>query len=220
MYDERAVRRGYAFEYTYDMPYLWQQELQQIFYTIPVPVAMSVALPNPGDYKAMDAVGMPVLITRGKDGTVRAFLNVCSHRGAPLADEGHGNCPRFTCKYHGWTFGQDGKLIGVAEASTFGQIDKAELDSLMERIGLAERETFSDKRSISEASRIVGKAEKSSGRSMNSVTVSIRIASAKDRARPRSSTQAGTGLSPRTSPNPANGKHLESGPGADAPEEQ
>ena len=54
-------------------------------------------------------------------------------------------------------------------------------------------ETFSDSRSISEASSTVGKAEKSSGRSMNSVTVNIRIASANEAARPTSSTQAGIG---------------------------
>ena len=54
-------------------------------------------------------------------------------------------------------------------------------------------DTFSDSRSIKEAKRMVGKAENSSGRSMNSVTVSIKIAKAKEMASPISSTQAGTG---------------------------
>jgi len=101
-------------------------EMELVFKRVPLMLAFTCEMPNPGDYKAMEAVGMPVLMTRGKDGSVRAFLNVCSHRAAPLADEGKGNCPRFTCKYHGWTFGQDGRLIGVAEASTFGEIDKVE----------------------------------------------------------------------------------------------
>jgi phenylpropionate dioxygenase-like ring-hydroxylating dioxygenase large terminal subunit len=52
---------------------------------------------------------------------------VCSHRAAPVAAEGHGNCARFTCKYHGWTYGQDGKLIGVAESSSFGEVTKSEM---------------------------------------------------------------------------------------------
>ena len=104
----------------------WRAEMELIFKRVPLMLAFTAEMPNPGDYKAMDAAGLPVLISRGKDAKVRAFLNVCSHRGAPLADEGRGNCPRFTCKYHGWTFGQDGRLIGVAEASTFGEIDKAE----------------------------------------------------------------------------------------------
>lgn len=104
----------------------WEAEIELIFKRVPLMLAFTAELPNPGDYKAMDAVGLPVLITRAKDGTVRAFLNVCSHRGAPVADMGHGNCPRFTCKYHGWTFGQDGKLIGISEASKFGEVSKGE----------------------------------------------------------------------------------------------
>lgn len=111
---------------SYVDPDQWEAEIELIFKRVPLMLAFTAELPNPGDYKAMDAVGLPVLISRGKDGKVRAFLNVCSHRGAPVANEGHGNCPRFTCKYHGWTFGQDGKLIGISEASKFGTVDKAE----------------------------------------------------------------------------------------------
>jgi len=111
---------------SYTDPDQWRTEMDLVFKRVPLMLAFTAELPNPGDYKAMDAMGVPVLINRAKDGTVRAFLNVCSHRAAPVANEGHGNCPRFICKYHGWTFGQDGKLIGVAEASTFGQVDKAE----------------------------------------------------------------------------------------------
>ena len=105
----------------------WLAEMELIFKRVPLMLAFTAELPGPGDYKAMDAAGVPVLINRDKAGTVRAFLNVCSHRAAPVAGEGHGNCPRFTCKYHGWTYGQDGKLIGVAEASSFGAVNKAEL---------------------------------------------------------------------------------------------
>ena len=90
-------------------------------------LAFTAELPKSGDYKAMDAAGVPVLINRDKFGQVHAFLNVCAHRAAPVASEGHGNCARFTCKYHGWTYGQDGKLIGIAEASKFGEVDKAEM---------------------------------------------------------------------------------------------
>ncbi|MFA7585227.1 MAG: SRPBCC family protein [Novosphingobium sp.] len=111
---------------SYTDPDQWRAEMELVFKRVPLMLAFTAEMPNPGDYKAMDAAGLPILISRAKDGTVRAFLNVCSHRGAPVANEGHGNCPRFTCKYHGWTFGQDGKLIGIAEASTFGEINKAE----------------------------------------------------------------------------------------------
>lgn len=104
----------------------WRAEMELVFKRVPLMLAFTAELPNPGDYKAMEAVGLPILINRDKTGKVRAFLNVCSHRGAPVAPEGHGNCARFTCKYHSWTFGQDGRLIAVAEASTFGDVNKAE----------------------------------------------------------------------------------------------
>lgn len=102
----------------------WRAEMELVFKRVPLMLAFTAELPNPGDYKTMDAVGLPVLINRAKDGKARAFLNVCSHRGAPVA-EGKGNCARFTCKYHAWTYGQDGKLLGISEASTFGEVDKA-----------------------------------------------------------------------------------------------
>ena len=105
-------------------PDQYQREIDLIFKKVPLMLAFTAEMPEPGDYKAMDAVGMPVLIARDKKGTVRAFLNVCAHRGAPVAEAGHGNCSRFTCKYHAWTYGQDGKLLGVAEKSLFGDVDK------------------------------------------------------------------------------------------------
>ncbi|RVQ66554.1 (2Fe-2S)-binding protein [Croceicoccus ponticola] len=106
---------------------IYRKEIDLVFKKLPLMLAFTAEMKNPGDYKAMDAVGMPVLITRDKDGTVRAFLNVCSHRGAPVAEEGHGNCSRFVCKYHSWTYGRDGKLIGISEKQTFGDVDRAEL---------------------------------------------------------------------------------------------
>lgn len=100
---------------------LWEKEMELIFGRLPLMLALSIEMPSPGDYKAMDVVGRPVLLTRGKDGRARAFLNVCSHRGAPLAAEGAGHCSRFSCPYHGWTYANDGRLIGVAEPHKFGE---------------------------------------------------------------------------------------------------
>ena len=104
----------------------FKAEVELVFKRVPLMLAFTAELPKPGDYKTMDAVGMPVLINRDKAGKVHAFLNVCSHRGAPVA-QGTGNCTRFTCKYHSWTYGADGKLIGISESSKFGDVDKAQL---------------------------------------------------------------------------------------------
>ncbi|MEO0058140.1 MAG: hypothetical protein RIT17_1613, partial [Pseudomonadota bacterium] len=72
---------------------LFEQEKQQIFRRLPLMVAPSCELPNPGDFKAMDICGVPLLLSRQKDGSMGAFLNMCTHRGNPLA-AGCGNASR------------------------------------------------------------------------------------------------------------------------------
>lgn len=107
-------------------PEHFAREMDRIFHRLPILAALSAELPNPGDYKAFDLMGKPVLITRRKDGTVGAMLNVCAHRGMILAPEGTGNARRFTCPYHAWTYGNDGKLLGVSDAHKFGPVCKEE----------------------------------------------------------------------------------------------
>lgn len=102
----------------------WDSEMQLIFKRVPLMLAMSAELPAAGSYKAMEIMGLPILITRDKDGKAHAFFNVCTHRGGPLAAQGHGNCARFTCGYHSWTFSNDGRLLAVADREKFGDIDK------------------------------------------------------------------------------------------------
>src|SRR5882724_5652105 len=112
---------------SYTDPNQRSAEIELIFKRLPLMLALSCEMPKPGDYKAMEVVGLPVLIVRDKAGTVRAFLNVCAHRWAPVAREGLGNCAhfRFICPFHGWTYGVDGKLMGIADRAKFGDIDRA-----------------------------------------------------------------------------------------------
>ena len=110
---------------SYTDPALFDLEKAKIFKRLPLMLGLSCELREPGSFKAMDVVGIPVLLTRKKDGTVGAFLNMCSHRGNPLV-EGTGNATRFVCGYHGWTYRNDGDLLGVASPGDFGAIDKAE----------------------------------------------------------------------------------------------
>jgi phenylpropionate dioxygenase-like ring-hydroxylating dioxygenase large terminal subunit len=108
----------------YTDPKIWSREMDLLFGRLPILAALSVELPKPGDFKSMDYIGKPLLITRLKDGGVRAMLNVCTHRATVIVKEGAGNATRFTCPYHGWTYGNDGRLVGVSEAKKFGEIDK------------------------------------------------------------------------------------------------
>lgn len=102
------------------------QEKQQLFRRIPLMLAASCELPEANTYKAMEVAGVPVLLVRNGAGEARAFLNACTHRGSQLA-EGCGKASRFSCPYHGWTFTADGKLLAVAAARYFGEVDKAGL---------------------------------------------------------------------------------------------
>jgi len=75
----------------------------------PLVMGLSCDWPKPGAYRTEDYAGVPILTVRGSDGKLRAFLNVCRHRGAKVA-QGCGNAGAFTCPYHGWTYGNDGLL--------------------------------------------------------------------------------------------------------------
>ena len=103
----------------------WEQEINQVFKRLPLMLAFTAEMPNPGDYRAMEAVGMPLLLSRGEDGEVRAFVNMCRHRGAVIMPEGNGTKKRFTCPYHAWTYDQTGALVSVYAEQDFGDIDKS-----------------------------------------------------------------------------------------------
>jgi phenylpropionate dioxygenase-like ring-hydroxylating dioxygenase large terminal subunit len=100
----------------------WDQEMEQIFRRSPLIVALSCDIRQPGDFETLDIAGRPVLVVRGEDGVARSFLNVCRHRGAPVA-EGCGHARRFTCPYHAWVYDAQGALVGVPGRETFGEID-------------------------------------------------------------------------------------------------
>ena len=89
----------------------------------PVPYCPSAALPDKGSYIARKAAGTPLLVSRGLDGMVRAFINACRHRGMQVARDS--GCSRaFICPYHAWTYNHEGKLVGMYGEKTFGEINK------------------------------------------------------------------------------------------------
>src|SRR5436190_16134966 len=84
-------------------PEMFEREYQALFRMTPLAVCTSRELPEPGSFMTFDDAGVPIVITRGKDGQVRAFLNVCPHRGARVVRTECGKAGRFTCRFHGWT---------------------------------------------------------------------------------------------------------------------
>ncbi len=108
----------------YTSPVRFEREVSHLFRRVPLLLGASVELPKGGDYKSLQVAGVPVLLVRGSDGTLRGFINGCAHRGAIVAPEPSGNARRFTCPYHGWTYGDKGELLAVASAHDFGEIDR------------------------------------------------------------------------------------------------
>ena len=76
---------------------------------------------EPGDYICTEIGRESVLLVRQPDGSVRAFPNVCLHRGNRLRPEGRGNAERFQCMYHHWTYDRTGAICRIPDLDTFPQ---------------------------------------------------------------------------------------------------
>lgn len=105
-------------------PVRFAKERQRFFLETPQVIAFAGELPGPDTYLAADVMGVPVLLVRDSQGAIRAFINACAHKGARVAT-GRGVRPRFTCKFHGWTYTNDGCLYGRPQENCFAS-DKAQ----------------------------------------------------------------------------------------------
>lgn len=105
-------------------PIRWQREMDRVFRRLPLVLGFSAELREKGSYRSMIFADVPILLTRGDDGVLRSFLNVCRHRGAVVVAEGSGNGSRFTCPYHAWSYDGEGSLVGIYKQKDFGKIDK------------------------------------------------------------------------------------------------
>ena len=75
-------------------------------------VGRASRIPNVGDYFTANVNGEPIIVSRAKDGSVHAFSSICQHRGMQVADD-TGNCTKFTCPYHLWSYDLTGRLLGA-----------------------------------------------------------------------------------------------------------
>ncbi len=118
----------------YRDPEIAELEQERIFARSWQLVGHASQLADPGDYLTGSAGVQPVLVLRADDGQLRAFRNVCRHRGSRLLN-GSGQCGQaIRCLYHGWTYRLDGQLIGVPEGRSIADLDKAQLGLFPARV--------------------------------------------------------------------------------------
>jgi len=100
-----------------------QRELDQLWMRVWQIAGREEEIPAPGDWKVHSIYDQSFIVVRGKDGTVRGFVNACRHRGNRLCEH-KGNSSRFTCRYHNWTFGLDGALLAAAHPDFEGSLEE------------------------------------------------------------------------------------------------
>ena len=100
---------------------------QALIRTLPVMVCASSSVAQPGDWFTHDLSGVPIVVARGPDGALRAFINACRHRGARVVDGSCGAGRRnFVCPYHSWSYELDGALRGLPHPEEFPGMDRAQ----------------------------------------------------------------------------------------------
>ena len=122
--DDRAFR---VHRRIYNDPDVFDAEMQSIFATTWVYVGHESEIPAVGDYKTTMLAGQPIILSRHDDGGVHVLYNRCRHRGTVVCRDELGHSNYFRCPYHNWVYGNDGKLVGVAMAEGYGDLDKSDL---------------------------------------------------------------------------------------------
>ena len=100
-------------------PEFFEAEKKAFLRAAPQVVCHESEVAKPGEWRSLEYLGDSVLVIRGDDGEVRAFSNVCRHRGSRLVD-GTGGCAKvLTCPYHAWSYARDGRLVGVPHRNEY-----------------------------------------------------------------------------------------------------
>ncbi len=110
----------------YDQGY-YDLEIEAVFKNTWLVIGHTCEIPESGNFirRELEFARASLLITRGKDGEVRAMHNACTHRGTQLTQDTEGRKSTFSCPYHMWTFGSDGRLISAPEFERFN-LEKAD----------------------------------------------------------------------------------------------
>lgn len=104
---------------------VWEQEKERIFFRTWIAIGRAEEVEAAGDYMVRDVADEQILVVRGKDDVVRAFYNVCRHRGSQLCSaETGGGRAAFVCPYHNWTYDLEGRLVGTPNVRAEDGLDR------------------------------------------------------------------------------------------------
>ena len=92
---------------------IFDLERRQIFFDSWIFIGHDSQIPKKGDYFIYKILDEEIIVLRNKENQVKAFFNVCRHRGSRVCLEKRGNATRFSCPYHSWTYNLDGKLLAA-----------------------------------------------------------------------------------------------------------
>jgi phenylpropionate dioxygenase-like ring-hydroxylating dioxygenase large terminal subunit len=113
----------------YRRQWIFDREMDRIFRGTWVFVCHESQVVHPGDYVTVRVGSEPVIVVRDDNGQLQVLVNRCRHRGAVVCEWAQGNAKNFRCQYHGWTYGNDGRLLAVPLPERFG-------DDVRPRLGL------------------------------------------------------------------------------------
>jgi phenylpropionate dioxygenase-like ring-hydroxylating dioxygenase large terminal subunit len=128
---EQLIHRDKVHGSLYTDPSIYAEELQKIWYRSWVFVGHESEVAEPNDYVRKKLGPQDVIMTRDRDGQIHLLLNRCAHRGNQVCDDAKGNSGTFRCPYHGWTFRNNGDLIGFPFFKGYGE---RKLDLAMGRV--------------------------------------------------------------------------------------
>ena len=107
------VRRGMIPAHIYNDEEIFRLERERVFGRAWVFVGHTSEIPQPGDYVVRRVLEDSFIVARGEDGEVRALFNMCLHRGMQVCRAEMGNASHFRCPYHGWSYRNDGRIVGL-----------------------------------------------------------------------------------------------------------
>lgn len=105
----------------YTDPDIFEEELDKIFYRGWVYVGHAGEIPRPGDFRVATIGRQSVIMVRDDDGQVQLLMNRCTHRANAVCQVERGNAKKFRCAYHGWTYRNNGDLLGVTYQDRYGE---------------------------------------------------------------------------------------------------